>query len=487
MRDRRKLLKFQAYHPNGFSLSHDLPGILKATATDPESLAFDDALPLPDQRRALPAAPFLVASVIETLAHSRYASVIDVVPGEADLFCVAAARASGRYALVLTSDSDLLIPNLGANKAVAFLDQLRFSIDRKDWQSSKHCKIIRMRIFNANNIALRLGLNDLMRLAYAIKLDFHAGLSTAIQRANMPLKESSRFDEFMSEYALDNQVNRTGFDRPWVERQPDALDPRVSEFFLQMTGGATETNINMYLPVLIEDPGRSSAWANSREIRLLAYSCLRAFHHSAKRTKSIFEFSRRGDRVAGLSLDLFGHNKARTLAIAYGESLEQHMHLARMLAPHSRWRLYAMCQILAPQDWGKDHYSVLTGDPAINCHTWRHVQMNAQVEAELYSLRILRQILQRVQDRVGMSLPNSIRRLIQLLYDMPPLAMLMPTRLEVVECAMQENWKNAIEKIANLHPGADTGRLSPYRDQISVYLTRLENGSAGDVLPLVKA
>src|SRR5262249_10214004 len=67
--------------------------------------------------RELPYNPFTVPTVIDAIRRSpRWANITHIVPGEADAFCAAAAAEAPRT--VLTTDSDLLVYDLGESSVV---------------------------------------------------------------------------------------------------------------------------------------------------------------------------------------------------------------------------------------------------------------------------------------------------------------------------------------------------------------------------------
>lgn len=57
-------------------------------------------------------------ATIETIRVSKFGAVLSLVPGEADEWCARDCRAEGGFAL--TSDSDLLLYDLGLHGSVVF-------------------------------------------------------------------------------------------------------------------------------------------------------------------------------------------------------------------------------------------------------------------------------------------------------------------------------------------------------------------------------
>ena len=117
------------------------------------AMLFHDYFPPLRSSMALPAAPFPVPSVLDALATSRFARVTQVVAGEADTFCALAAYDQGCF--VLTSDSDLLVHDLGAG-AVAFLSDMEL-------QEQGDIKKLSAKAFRSQQVARRLEIDSILK------------------------------------------------------------------------------------------------------------------------------------------------------------------------------------------------------------------------------------------------------------------------------------------------------------------------------------
>ena len=179
-------------------------------------------------RRPLPLA-FLVPAILGTLQGSQYAARTRLVPEEADGSCARAARSSG--GIILTSDSDLLVYDLGRNGAVAFLSDVQLTGDGPIGRETAFQETLKLSVWRPKDIAKKLGLPSLSRFAFEISQDQFVTLTEAVQRAKKS-KETPEFQKFMREYEIDSitaeqMVSR--FDDPEMTLvRCQQFDPRVS-------------------------------------------------------------------------------------------------------------------------------------------------------------------------------------------------------------------------------------------------------------------
>ena len=511
--NRQELRKFKAKHPEGVPILSDTSQLASASITT--STFVDKPF---CYHRGIPAAPFLVASVIETILESKYAAVTDVVPGEADTFCAVAARKAGRGALILTNDSDLLIHDTGPDGSIAFLTQVEISTEDGDTKHSKTCDTIRVNCFRSLEIAQRLDLENCKRLAFEIKCNPSTTLQAAIQCTKRPPLDASALEEFLSEFdpelsVLDGSQQDRGLD--WDRQIYRYLDPRVSELVLQLINQTSIQPINIYLPSLIEDPDRASAWSSTAEDRAFTYSCLqhysKARHDSTKSSnhgqttkdqirssphpnentpnshipstfktsknlrnrtphipcnqqpstapskppyaseypiptppsnRPISEIFRKGDRTATTPITLLNKPALTTHASYLSQSIQSHQKtipLNNLTTPYGFWRSYAVSRATGsdPEVWTEKFHRLLKGDKEAGFWSWGDVHSVARIEAVLYSLRILRQVLGVLIGR-GVSLPEVLVGLDQVLATLPPLRMMMGTRVEVLRWGESE-------------------------------------------------
>ncbi|PFH59120.1 hypothetical protein XA68_12786 [Ophiocordyceps unilateralis] len=370
---------------------------------------------------------FFVPVVIDCLRqHSRYQTLTSVVPGEADAYC--AAHVSKRGGLVLTSDSDLLVYNLGEGK-VAFFRDIFMNSDLQIMGS----------VFAPSQICEKLNLpssSGLLRLAYERRKTSHSTLSEVVHACSRAIANKSEFRKFHEQYQLPdmtlpipNLSDQGSFSRL------AALDPRISELVVQLSScpptprNDSEDTAGMYLPILIENPNRGSAWEHSRPLRQLAYTLLQLGIPGPGMTvleyRRVQNVSQRGRRVETMSLAeaeqlieeiLVILKQMKDIAPKYSIS---HWHLACMAVDASE------CQKLDKQSltWSmfqRQHKPSIFEASRIE---WDIVHFSAHLQATLYSFRILSQLLSVVlESATELVLPPTARQLRSELLQLPPLA-----------------------------------------------------------------
>jgi hypothetical protein len=145
---------------------------------------------------AAPILSFLVASIIDALASSpKYGPCVKVMAGEADGFCAENIRVHG--GLVLTSDSDLLVHDLGNNGGVVFLADISFDAGVEGLTAP---------LFRVEDICKRLSLktdHGLAKLAFELVNDPQLTIEQAAERARRSAAATSNpvdFAEFLRPY-----------------------------------------------------------------------------------------------------------------------------------------------------------------------------------------------------------------------------------------------------------------------------------------------
>lgn len=425
-RSRKDLLTFQKKNATGFTISDYAARECRVTATATQLLNSSSTPSL--LYRGVPAPPFLVASVIEDLLQSHYASTTSVVCWEADALCADAARRASPGAVVLMNDSDHLVHDLGYHSSSGYFDQLELKIRTGDAQHPHTCHTLEVPTFQNRSVAERLGLRNTKRLAFEVKLQPSITLKDAVRRSVLSPSDATQLREFLAEY-----------DMPWEEvfgsqsfptlnhplPRENTLDSRISELVIQIIYHTAAQAVNMYLPVLLEDPRRASAWTDASDNRLFAYSCIHQYLYVRAKRGSIWEFFRKGDRVAGEAMQLL-------------EEEQIQMHATKLLASirgcsgYYAWRQYALSKIRTPDMTREDSANILMGNLSAHNWSWRDIQNCARMEAVLYSLRIVEQILQFLT-RMLAHLPQPILELAQILATLPPLKVMMASRLEILQ------------------------------------------------------
>lgn len=347
----------------------------------------------PDHRQLL-APTFLVPAVIEALKDSeQFSSLVQVVPGEADAFCARHLEEHG--GVVLTSDSDLLVHDLGESGTVVFFRDIHMA----SVQSPVSCVM-----FDPVAISHRFGLgaHRLLRFAYELSRNPHSTVNAVVRQSfenNLVVED---WNAFCNQY-LHVETIPIPSTAPNKDRLPLAnLDPRLSELALQLGNNYKGDDYpRTFLPVPIDSPIRGTAWEQSTWIRQLAYSLLKR----AVRAKSscVIEYRRvssiqqKGKQVAMLSE---GHMKSAAVDIALWMSYIKGDIESSDVSP---WLILALKFLVSgrPGEEEKTFHAQKVIEQALTRPlenttrkiSWDVIHLTAQVQAFYGSLRILNQIL----------------------------------------------------------------------------------------------
>lgn len=356
---------------------------------------------------ALPASPFLVPAVIEALLASQFAAVTRVVAGEADSYCADCARKQG--GVVLTSDSDLLAHDLGPDGSAIFFKDLQVE------EATTGKTTLKATRYEPAEIAKAIGLRNLTAFAFAVERDRHRTFKECVSLAKQQADDDPGYETFRREYSsvgLHSDLDEYARDSPRLQTVLEALDPRTSEYVHQLPPPKTEQSrrnyYEMYLPFLIDDPTRASAWNSGAWVRRLGYSILNL---TTLRRPNIMEYGRRGRRIAKTGMEPFTADEVvlncKTLSKIFHDTSRVRAQLPRPVL----WRLIGI--FLACQSLVEDEKPI----PTRNCvepllsgrdagSSWLYIHLSAQLQAALYSLRMLKQFLD-VFFAAYSSLPNA--------------------------------------------------------------------------------
>ncbi|RCI09000.1 hypothetical protein L249_4946 [Ophiocordyceps polyrhachis-furcata BCC 54312] len=366
---------------------------------------------------------FFVSAVIDALRQSpRYKNLTSIVPDEADAYC--AAHVSARGGLVLTSDSDLLVYELNEGKVAFFRDVSR------DSDSQITCSL-----FSPTQICERLGLpasEGLLRLAYEQKRAPHSTLPELVCACSRPIANEFDYRSFSKQYQL---LPEHSLSRALHDGSLTALDTRVSELVVQLSScpptqrSSNDDALIMYLPVLMENPQRGTAWEQTTPLRQLAYSLLCSTVSppgtSVSEYRRIQDVSQRGRRV-----ETIPPAEAEALIDETLNVMECMKEIARSYQV-SYWHLICMAveandcrkrdkQSLTWHVFQQQHQPSMVDGSRIN---WDTVHFSAHLQAALFSFRLLFQLLSVVrQGPNGSALPSNARQLWSELLQLPPLA-----------------------------------------------------------------
>ncbi|KAH8689790.1 XPG domain containing-domain-containing protein [Talaromyces proteolyticus] len=408
----------------------------------------------PGNRSPLPENAFMVSAVIEDLmsrwnlveirsnlpenladivtydSDYPWLDICEIVPGEADFAC--AALTSREHGLaILTSDSDLVVFNLGPSSTVIFLN----TIYTEYWCDEDPSRsIIRAMHICPASISNRLGIHSLPYLAHELNVDSRAGLGELIRRAKRAYESThldSTYVEFMRQYDL-RAFTHNLFNASFLQ----GFDVRLSELFAQIvwSGEFLDQLPRIYLPFLQEDHSRRCGWAEGSRIRRLAYSLIDKNKTLDAQYPSITECTRRGTRFCFDEVTLYSRE---VIKLEVHRLLDGYKHIQNN-HPESRgsplfWRIYALAEIYSNTEenhtyWPdkRDLGRFLGFEKTYDNVGWEEIHALAQTQSVLYSLRILFQIIRIIPHNNG-----AVSQLYDCLSTLPSLRILMGTYREV--------------------------------------------------------
>jgi hypothetical protein len=411
---RNKLELFCAETKNGFDVSK---APIYNRIIKPDNVL--RSRPTPAKYGNIPANPFMVSAVFEDLKcrwnranildsirdtlplHTidiedfPWASVTTMVSGEADAYCASVARCMG--ACILTNDSDLLLYDLGKYGSVVFLDSVEI---RSDFEQPPFPQI-KATMLRPSLVARRLGIPNLLLLAFQIsRARPETSLVELLRRTKMGIAEveMSSYQQFASEY----QSDRLQMQGQGTKGLLKIIDTRISELFWQYEMRSEYTDMgypHVYLSVLNEDHTRKCAWGKGRGYRQLAYSIMNLSRPIHERHCFIAEFVRRGQRISEDKLKLLDSGSISAqleLLQARLESLQPSFKKSSDNLDY--WAAFALRDVyladaeLAQNDFQKLEQFFKHGYIGKRLK-WEDIHLTAQMHAVLYSLRILKQIL----------------------------------------------------------------------------------------------
>ncbi|KAH7163616.1 XPG domain containing-domain-containing protein [Dactylonectria estremocensis] len=392
-----------------------------------------------------PGRPFLpptfhVPAVIDALKlSSRYQPRVRLVPGEADAYCAQHLLDSG--GTVLTSDSDLLVHDLGSGSVVFLRDiyidgDLRLSCAR----------------FSPNQICERLGLppNKLCRFAYERKRDTHLSLAQILQECSKPVGDPSIYDEFRQEY-LHHEIAPLPVSQMGTTLGIDCLDPRVSELVLQLSNTGKREDCQqhkIFLPIMIEDPTRGSSWEQSTSIRQLTYTILKWIIPA--QSFAVQEYRRVNNAVQkGRQVPLMSKALARDFAqdlVVLMTGIQREIQLDNEMA----WYIFCLSlDVRHCLEGDKQSHALQTLQKASPVNSgkvsWETIHFVAQLQAAYYSLRMLAQALSLVPAK------EVLPELHRMLTSMPPLSA-FPDVDSVIEFLLKTSELKTMKLISKFVP-----------------------------------
>lgn len=381
----------------------------------------------PTEKKAKPPTPpFLVPAVIDALRDSpEFGALVKLVPGEADGFCAQHIRRHG--GITVTSDSDLLVYDLGKTGAVVFFADIDIDMETQRLIAPQ---------YRPADLCKRLSLKPdtgLQYLAFEVSRDNHLTLEQAVERSKRGEAVSAspgEYSEFIDQYLSPEVASELGAE------QVLALDPRVSEIILRSlptTESATPisasrpaseaTALEMYLPFLLDCPSRTSAWEAAKPLRQMAYAMLQPA--GGRSIASVSEMRRLQSTSSGLHVDVPEVADVDGLGASLLALLSEIE--AGVSQPELVWVVLSVYQdIVMTVDRGRGYPLSLEvlGQATrgkLDTSSWDFLHFLAQSQATHYSLRMLRQVLDFSRQRMG-TLSSTLSELTRFMERLPPLA-----------------------------------------------------------------
>ncbi|TFA97506.1 hypothetical protein CCMA1212_010783 [Trichoderma ghanense] len=366
---------------------------------------------------------FVVPAIIDAIrGNPRYREKCFLMPGEADAYCASDVAKHG--GTILTGDSDLLAHELGSGKVVFFRDI------HENASSKLACTIYAPRA-----IYTKLGLPksvEACRLGYERLQSPHATLPMLLKACSKPISDAVGYDLFRQQYVSHEEASIPRLIGGGL-LPLSALDPRVSELLLQIgeestTSGNSE-KAKMFLPSLIENPNKGTSWDASAHVRRLAYTVASRYlaHH---RASSVEEYRRvQNIDQKGRDISLLTSAEANEAALELLDIIKRVK--ATQLPQHHHWTLLCIIlDIVECNQQGKSSHALITLQQKGRIQTtagdkipWDTIHFSAHIQAGLYSLRILSQVLTSTmaQNNSTDELALYLIQIRKLLSELPPL------------------------------------------------------------------
>lgn len=370
---------------------------------------------------------FLAPSLREALLGTQYASRTRIEPGEADDWCALHAKNYAR-SIIFTSDTDLLLYGYSAETLIVFFQDADISAGFKSYCPEQ--------------MRQRMQLQSLVQFAFAITRQPSHTSDDLLRDARALDLSAGTYVEFCSRYAGRTSAPSHLAKDSGLPLPLQTLDVRVSEFVHQALSNSPIPLV--YLPLLVEDPNQSSAWSSGEDYRKLAYSSL------APKSTTIHEYRRKAQGISVQELPL------HTLGVSTSDMLAHISGVAKWAAdknvrPNLMWPLFALSIVLLDSKTPPSVpvvLHVLNGDFD---NSWEFVHLTAKLQAVLYSLRILQQVLTVHQGLHGSNntvVDKTTMQMAKQLAHLPSIAdtFTVPGQISVL-LAENERLRNMVEEI----------------------------------------
>lgn len=315
---------------------------------------------------------FLAPALREALDSSEYASLTCTVPGEADDWCASYAN-TYPSAVIFSDDTDLLLYGFPREMRIIYFK------DTELWPEPK------FKGYCPARICQDLELTSLGAYAYLLSKDIHQPERKLIEEAKCIGASSTGYSRFIERYTAINAADLLNTQRAKSSMQN--LDVRVSEMVHQSMSLASAPVV--YLPFLVEDKHRSSAWNIGQDLRTISYSLL------TRTGFAVQEHRRKAQKVTAQEIRLFGTEELNTTIHTYAESIRAWLEWtnARRVPGEAVWPLYAVGMVLPEIKTAPSLVQMIRILNADFDNTWNFIHLTACLHAGLYSLRMLKQCI----------------------------------------------------------------------------------------------
>jgi hypothetical protein len=204
----------------------------------------------------------------------------------------------------------------------------------------------------------------------------------------------------------------------------------------------------MFLPALLEDPAKSAAWRIGVPFRNVAESLLMLPFDGHDTV--VFEYKRSGQTVVPRQVQCASIEDLGESMVAYLTYLRNALAVAKQLDRRSQWKFVVMQLTLSDlhrdgkdQPRLEDIIKVVNGKASVY---WSTVHLFARYQAEYYSLRMLKDIIDFCRDRAEfkrLNLPISLFEFAEKLNGLPEVGEFLSTEEAGVD---EEVWQALAEE-----------------------------------------
>ncbi|KAK1041374.1 hypothetical protein LTR33_015695, partial [Friedmanniomyces endolithicus] len=350
--------------------------------------------------------PFLVQAVQEALLSSRFKDVVYCCPGEGDEFCVAAARKAcmihpDERVAIFTNDSDLAVFDSGKQTKIVLLNTYEICMDDTS-------EFTTATVFWPSRIAAKIGCPDLIELAFYLyqnPSDSVAKLVSWIEPGKLPRDRAFRKFSDLYQAAVDDKL--VVLQRKQSERQLLlGLDARISELVDQvktrtpLKNGSSDFDI--FLPFLVDDSSKASAWRIGSFVRDVAYKILL---DAGGCQNAVVEHKRAGNGISTRKATSVGDPKLQSELLRLSTFFTIGSSWELPCTAVERWR-FAIIKLVVgdfmrEEIWLPSPEELILALRGYECTYWTHVQLSAYFQSMYYSIRMLLQVMRYVDRTTG--------------------------------------------------------------------------------------